>query len=116
PSGLGNDLHYTILPRNQIPFWVDTICCPSEAEEATGLRIFQIRKTYMDADKVPGLDSNLQTADSSSHVEQPLQILFSRRFRPLSGLQEGALTNALYFPFSDGPYVRQPPPAQWRSM
>jgi hypothetical protein len=33
-------------------FWIDTLCCPTQPDEATDLAIIQMRATYANADKV----------------------------------------------------------------
>ena len=93
-------------PRSRpIPFWVDTICCPVEPEEATNMAIVQMRKTYLAADKVLVLDSYIEVTDrTAADVERILRILCCGWTRRLWTLQEGALANALYFQFPDGPY------------
>lgn len=99
-SAMVNELY----PPSQrpVPFWIDTLSCPTEPEEATSLAIVQMRNTYSGADKVLVLDSylNMDTARMSD-AEMLLRIFCSGWTRRLWTLQEGALARDAYFRFRD---------------
>lgn len=85
-----------------IPFWVDTLSCPTEPDEATSLAIIEMRNTYRNADKVLVLDSYLeQDVEGMSTVECLLRIICSAWTTRLWTLQEGALAEDLWFQFRD---------------
>jgi hypothetical protein len=119
--GLGNPYHNALpkcqlqrlsrivnhlYPRSDrpVPFWVDTISCPTSPAEATSLAIIEMRNTYRLADKVVVLDTYFNLP---SHLLTPnemlLRILCSAWTTRLWTLQEGALAKDLYFCFSDLP-------------
>src|SRR2546429_3762467 len=56
-------LYRTASDRQEspIPFWIDTMCCPTDPPEARRLAIIAMRRTYADADKVLVLDSYVQS-------------------------------------------------------
>lgn len=70
-SAMVNELY----PSSQrpVPFWIDTLSCPTEPEEATSLAIVQMRNTYSRADIVLILDSYL---DVESARTSDAEILF----------------------------------------
>lgn len=91
-------------PEEQpIPFWIDTISCPTKPDEATNLAIVLMRSTYADADIVLLLDSFIQSGSCSrtSDVELALRILSSGWIRRLWTLQEGVLAKQLLVQFSE---------------
>lgn len=93
-----------LYPPSQrpVPFWVDTLSCPTKPEEATSLAIVQMRNTYSDADKVLVLDSYIDVeAASSSDTEILLRILCSAWTTRLWTFQEGALARDAFFRFCD---------------
>ena len=99
-SAMVNELY----PSSQrpVPFWIDTLSCPTEPEEATSLAIVQMRNTYAGADKVLVIDSyvNMDTARMSD-AEMLLRIFCSGWTTRLWTLQEGALDRDLYFRVRD---------------
>ncbi|KAI9871761.1 MAG: hypothetical protein M1830_002482 [Pleopsidium flavum] len=119
-DGLGNPLANS-LPRCQlvhiarlvnqlygptdppIPFWMDTICCPTEPEAATDLAIILMRKTYREADKVLVLENYLRfhPAEPMSEFERMARIFCSSWTQRLWTLQEGVLARSLFIQFAD---------------
>jgi hypothetical protein len=87
-----------------VPYWIDTISCPTEPDEATQLAITLMRKTYRAADKVLVLDADLLAVEAKTlqPVEKLLRIVSSLWTQRLWTLQEGALARQIYFQFADG--------------
>jgi hypothetical protein len=91
---------------NSTPFWIDTIGRPPDVagqNEAQGLAVGVMRRTYEDAYAVLVLDSWLQSLaiKGLSDTEILLRIVCSAwNSRPWT-LQEGALANTLFFQFAD---------------
>jgi len=99
-SGIVNKLY----PEEDrpVPFWVDTLSCPTEPDEATSLAIIQMRNTYKNADKVLVLDTYLEEeVEGMSTIERLLRIICSGWTTRLWTLQEGALAKDLWFQFRD---------------
>ncbi|KIX00487.1 uncharacterized protein Z518_10627 [Rhinocladiella mackenziei CBS 650.93] len=86
-----------------VPYWIDTICCPTDPTEARALAILNLRKTYRGADKVLVLDANLEVINSAPLFvpEIALHISCSTWLTRLWTLQEGALAASIYFHFAD---------------
>ena len=85
-----------------VPFWIDTLSCPTEPKEARSLAIIQMRNTYSRADKVLVLDSYLDVESvGMSNAEILLRILCSGWTTRLWTFQEGALARDAYFRFRD---------------
>ncbi|KAH9206458.1 hypothetical protein DL95DRAFT_469591 [Leptodontidium sp. 2 PMI_412] len=96
---------YVSLSKPLIPFWIDTICCPTHPPEAQTLGIKMLQQTYKEASSVIVLDSYLQRAVfwKTSKQEILLRVECSRWMHRLWTLQEGSLANELFLQFSDGP-------------
>jgi hypothetical protein len=97
---------YSLCKRadgSHLPFWIDTLCCPTEPQSATDLAIDLMRKTYADASVVLVLDSWLseQQTRGCSLVEIMIKIMASGWTRRLWTFQEGMLAKQLWFRFSD---------------
>jgi hypothetical protein len=86
-----------------VPFWIDTLCCPVEPEEATDRAIFLMRQTYADASHVIVVDSWLYRQESAtlSDTERMARIALSAWTRRLWTFQEGILAKELWFRFAD---------------
>jgi hypothetical protein len=86
-----------------VPFWLDTLCCPVEPQEATDLAISLMRKTYEEASHVIVLDSWLHQQESADlpETEMMMRIALSAWTRRLWTFQEGILAKELWFRFSD---------------
>jgi hypothetical protein len=92
------------LDKRPMPFWIDTLSCPTAPEEATDLAITLMRKTYSEADKVLVLDSYLLggSIENASDAQIALEMLCSGWARRLWTLQEGVLAPKLLVQLSDG--------------
>ena len=90
----------------EIPFWVDTICCPYQPGDAQDLAILKMRDTYALAEWVLVLDAWLtsQGIGGLSDVEILLKIACSNWNERLWTLQEGILAKKLAFQFRDAIY------------
>lgn len=88
----------------QIPFWIDTLCCPVSDMEARKTAIRKMRDTYTYADTVLVLDKSLRSTNMAGRSihELGLYIASSGWCSRLWTLQEGALPDTLLFQFSDG--------------
>ena len=90
------------LSQRPVPFWIDTLSCPTKPKEARSLAIIQMRNTYSRADKVLILDSYLDVESrGTSDAEILLRILCSAWTTRLWTFQEGALAKDAYFRFRD---------------
>lgn len=89
-----------------IPFWIDTLACPTEPREARCLAIGCIRETYVKADKVLVLHHYLDLTAHKilTNVECLLGIMCTNWTRGLWTLQEGMLLRSIYFQFQDGAF------------
>ena len=92
-----------------VPFWIDTLCCPTKPPHAQALALEQMGSTYENADKVLVLDSTLETVllpgagrDRETAREALLRIFASPWMRRLWTLQEALLAKQLHFQFADG--------------
>ena len=88
---------------SHMPFWIDTLCCPTEPEEATELAIILMRKTYHEAAAVVVLDEWLSSCSAQS-VPAPdimLRIMLSGWSRRLWTFQEGMLGRQVWILFAD---------------
>ena len=101
-----------LYPASQahMPFWIDTICCPTSPKEATDLAISFMRRTYKDAVDVLVIGTYLQAQKSSglTDTELLMRIFCSPWQRRLWTYQEGALAQRLRFQFSDVAIDMQP--------
>lgn len=103
-SNMVNDLYED--SERPIPFWIDTLACPTEPREARALAIGRMRETYAKADKVLVLHPYLDcTAHKTlTNVECLLRIMCTSWTRRLWTLQEGMLPRSIYFQFQDGAF------------
>ena len=88
---------------SHMPFWIDTLCCPTEPEEATELAISLMRKTYHEAAAVVFLDEWLSSCSAQS-VPAPnimLRIMLSGWTQRLWTFQEGMLGRQVWILFAD---------------
>ena len=88
-------------PGEEVPFWIDTISCPVEPQDARRRAIMFMRRTYSEADQVIVLDSYLEPLDhrSLSKKELWLRVMQCGWTRRLWTLQEGVLARRLSFQF-----------------
>ncbi|KAL0257662.1 hypothetical protein SLS55_006825 [Diplodia seriata] len=100
-DGLVRDLNPD--DAEQIPFWIDTLCCPTGSSDARRIAIQKMRDTYAGANKVLVLDSTLRSISTTgrSVAELALYIYSSSWAARLWTFQEGALPDRLIFQFSD---------------
>lgn len=98
--------------EHEIPFWIDTLCIPTERKgavttEGKRLRTKAIESMYTvydGAEKVLVLDASIMRCVSSTSTleEKVLTILCSPWGQRLWTYQEGVLARDLYFQFADG--------------
>lgn len=89
---------------NDVLFWIDSICCPTEPIEARSQAIGMMRKVYEEATAVLVLDAELQSLHHQSMpvLELAARIVNAGWMRRLWTLQEGELSDVLCFQFADG--------------
>lgn len=92
---------FSSMEREEMLFWIDTLCCPVEPPEAKMMAMNQMKVPYTNASHVLVLDSSLQEIDSSDlyPTEIGLRIFTTGWMRRLWTLQEGALAGKLWFQF-----------------
>ena len=88
---------------HEIPFWIDTICCPVQSGKAQDLAITKMKDTYSSAEWVLVIDSWLtsQTVGGLPDGEILLKIACSNWNERLWTLQEGIIARKLAFQFRD---------------
>jgi hypothetical protein len=94
----------TTLIGDQIPFWLDTICCPVDdnaPEQITAIALMEV--TYAKAEAVLVLDKSLLDVHIKTleNHEILLRIFCSSWMDRLWTFQEGALARKLFFQFAD---------------
>ncbi|KAF8241865.1 hypothetical protein K440DRAFT_641091 [Wilcoxina mikolae CBS 423.85] len=92
-----------------VHFWIDTIGCPPDASQqhsAQQLAISMMWQTYRNVCAVLVLDSWLQSQEMDIFYDADvlIEIVCSAWNSRLWTLQEGALTDILFFQFSNGAY------------
>ncbi|PSN67163.1 hypothetical protein BS50DRAFT_588165 [Corynespora cassiicola Philippines] len=95
--------------RRPIPFWIDTMCIPPQEHHFTKHKesrkqgIAQMAQIYANASKVLVLDRWLQQVSSKvSLTEIAVRIRHAPWTTRIWMLQEGRLSESLYFQFKDG--------------
>lgn len=100
-----NDLVQNLYPgeAGQIPFWIDTLCCPAIPSKGKQIAIRKMRDTYACADKVLVLDKGLRSLETTgrSVSELAFYIHSSNWSSRLWTFQEAALPKTLIFQFSN---------------
>jgi hypothetical protein len=83
--------------------WLDTLCCPAEDGDGKQLAIQKLQAVYQQAKHVLVPDAGLMAYNSQPQdvTEHIIRIFTSSWMRRLWTLQEGALSNSLYFQFAD---------------
>ncbi|KAF4543409.1 Het domain protein [Lasiodiplodia theobromae] len=102
-----NDLVQNLYPNTAgVPFWIDTMCCPTRPPESRTIAIQKMRETYAGADKVLVLDNTLRSIDITGRSvrEIGLYIVSSNWASRLWTLQEGALPDRVLFQFSNATF------------
>ena len=89
--------------EKRVPFWIDTLCCPKQPPEATGLAIKLMRRTYEEAEKVLVVEDYLMRHQSGemTATEKVLRVYVSNWATRLWTLQEGFLAKSLLVRFRD---------------
>ncbi|KAI9853645.1 MAG: hypothetical protein M1813_002036 [Trichoglossum hirsutum] len=90
------------LARRPVPLWMDTLCVPLDQKHRT-LAISKMRVSFLKADRVLVLDSELQQLSCRiSDEESIMRLGCSGWMRRMWTLQEGRLAKNLYARFADG--------------
>ena len=99
-----NDLGSQVgLTNENVPFWIDTLCCPLTPRESRTAAILKMNETYKRASHVLVLDRNLTSlrAQDISKLEMLMQIYRTTWMTRLWTLPEAKFTKQLWFQFDD---------------
>ncbi|KAI0757794.1 hypothetical protein C8Q80DRAFT_1341132 [Daedaleopsis nitida] len=91
-------------PRRRVPFWIDTLCCPTTSGRAKKVALAEMRNVYARADRVLVLDAGLRSVERAGRSVEELayRVYLSTWASRLWTLQEGRLARLLLVQFADG--------------
>jgi hypothetical protein len=94
----------SVASRSELTFWIDTLCVPID-RHGRKLALKNMRRTYVEAERVLVLDEELcQAPGLSSPEEVCIRIIFSAWSRRLWTFEEGMVSwDKLSIQFRDGP-------------
>ncbi|KAF4545445.1 Het domain protein [Lasiodiplodia theobromae] len=90
--------------RRRVPFWMDTLCCPTIPGKAKKMALTQMRNIYHQAERVLVLDAGLRSVEREGRSVEELayRVYLSTWASRLWTLQEGRLAQLLFVQFADG--------------
>ncbi|KAB2569233.1 hypothetical protein DBV05_g12091 [Lasiodiplodia theobromae] len=90
--------------QRRVPFWMDTLCCPTIPGKAKKMALTQMRNVYGQAERVLVLDAGLRSIERAGRSVEELayRVYLSTWASRLWTLQEGRLAQLLFVQFADG--------------